>query len=250
MNQIDASIAAIKKASDETAEIIKTIDDIAFQTNLLALNAAVEAARAGEAGKGFAVVAEEVRNLAQRSAQAAKVTAEKIKNSQDLADRGVKVSHDVATLLEAIRTNAVQAAGLVREISTASQEQSTGMSQMNQAMIELDKVTQINAAGAEEFSATGSELTAQGSALANLVSDLQKVIGLSDSAVKENASTRTKEKKVHKVARQQHVAAKPASVAQAPKKVTVPMVKTVERKRDDKTPEEILPLDDNDFQGF
>jgi methyl-accepting chemotaxis protein len=127
----------------------------------LALNAAVEAARAGDAGKGFAVVAEEVRSLAQRSASAARETEEKIRRSQELASNGVAVSHEVAKGLTTIRERATKAAEIVREIATSTAEQSKSITDISHSVGELDKVTQMNAASAQEYAAAGVEISTQ-----------------------------------------------------------------------------------------
>ena len=177
MAEMNTAIDAINRSANETEEILKTIDEIAFQTNLLALNAAVEAARAGDAGKGFAVVAEEVRSLAQRSAAAARDTAEKIKRSKDLADNGVHVSKDVAKYLDEISANAVKSADLVREIAAASSEQSSGISQLNGGINELDRVTQMNAAMAEESAASAIELQGQAGNLSQAIKKLKDTTG-------------------------------------------------------------------------
>jgi methyl-accepting chemotaxis protein len=176
MQEMVTAITAIKGAAEETADIIKTIDDIAFQTNLLALNAAVEAARAGDAGKGFAVVAEEVRSLAQRSATAAKDTAEKIRRSKELADNGVTVSRSVERYLEEIQSSSKEAFEIVTRIAQASKDQSLNLSQLDGTMAELDKVTQSNAASAEESAAAASNLSMQTSSINRVISELSELI--------------------------------------------------------------------------
>jgi methyl-accepting chemotaxis protein len=176
MEEMRRAIDSIQTAASETAEIVKTIDDIAFQTNLLALNAAVEAARAGDAGKGFAVVAEEVRGLAQRSATAAKETSEKIRKSLELSEGGVIVSRNVEKSLTEIRESSNKAVLIVKEISEASQEQAAGLSQLTGAVTELDTVTQNNAATAEESSASAEELKDQAKSLDRAIGTLSRLI--------------------------------------------------------------------------
>ncbi len=169
MQQMSEAIDKIKASSDQTAKIIKTIDEIAFQTNLLALNAAVEAARAGEAGKGFAVVAEEVRNLAQRSKEAAANTSDMIQESVQNADGGVRIVEDVAKVFEEINQGIGKVNDLVAEIAAASGEQSQGVDQINTAVAEMDKVTQQNAANSEESASAAEELNAQVAELQNML---------------------------------------------------------------------------------
>jgi methyl-accepting chemotaxis protein len=176
MAAMSKAMDAIAASSDNIAAIIKTIDEIAFQTNILALNAAVEAARAGEAGMGFAVVAEEVRRLAQRSAQAARETGEKIADAIQKSHQGVELSGRVAESLSSIVGKARQVDELVAEIAVASKEQSTGIAQVNQAMSQMDKVTQGNAASAEESAAAAEELHAQASFLREAVEELQGLV--------------------------------------------------------------------------
>jgi methyl-accepting chemotaxis protein len=175
------AIAQIKTSSDDTAKIIKTIDEIAFQTNILALNAAVEAARAGEAGAGFAVVADEVRNLAQRCAVAAKETAGKIEESVNNANRGVQVTNRVASELQRAAVNTGKVAQLVDDIASASQEQSQGIEQVNTAVSQLDQVTQSNAANAEKSANAAEALNAQAAALQDTVAKLLLLVDGTDT---------------------------------------------------------------------
>jgi methyl-accepting chemotaxis protein len=169
MIRMSNTINRIKESSDQTAKIVKTIDEIAMQTNLLALNAAVEAARAGEAGRGFAVVAEEVRNLAQRSAQAAKNTADMISESVKNADDGVKIAGEVSVSFTTIATSANKVNDLIAEIAAASQEQSQGIDQVNGAVAQMDKVTQQNAANSEESASAAEELSSQAEELKTMI---------------------------------------------------------------------------------
>ena len=189
MEQMTQSIDKIKASSDETAKIIKTIDEIAFQTNLLALNAAVEAARAGEAGKGFAVVAEEVRNLAQRSASAAKNTSDLIQQSTENAGEGVKISEEVAKTFVEITQSVTKVNDLIAEITAASTEQSQGIGQINTAVTDMDKLTQSNAANSEESASAAQELSAQ-------VSDLRGMVARFKLNGNGHASTESKKSHV------------------------------------------------------
>jgi methyl-accepting chemotaxis protein len=193
MVRMSQAIDDIKQSSDKTAKIVKTIDEIAFQTNLLALNAAVEAARAGEAGKGFAVVAEEVRNLAQRSAEAAKNTAAMIEESVKNSNNGVQISKEVGQSLTEIGEAARKVNDLIGEIAAASNEQSQGIEQISTAVGQMDQVTQQNAANAEESAAASEELSAQAEELNKMVAELSAMAGGSGTATHD--ATKRKDRK-------------------------------------------------------
>jgi methyl-accepting chemotaxis protein len=194
MQEMLTSMGEIKKSSDQIAKIIKVIDEIAFQTNILALNAAVEAARAGDAGMGFAVVAEEVRNLAQRSAQAAKDTAAIIETNIELSEKGVNVAKKAGESLSEITIQAKKVNELMDEIAAASQEQTQGIGQINKAIAQMEKVTQMSASSAEECASSSEELSAQALNLKDIVQQLVKLVNgrseqdsLSQGALSSNA---------------------------------------------------------------
>jgi methyl-accepting chemotaxis protein len=190
VGEMESAVGEMHASSQEIAKIIRTIDEIAFQTNLLALNAAVEAARAGEAGLGFAVVADEVRALAQRSAQAARDTSEKIAAAVQRSELGHQASRKVAGSLGEVQTSARQIAESFDHITTqiktldetivgiaaASKEQSQGVTEINSAIGDMDKVTQANAATAEENASAAEELRSQVAHLQTIVDQLQAVV--------------------------------------------------------------------------
>lgn len=186
MGMLNTAINEISGSSKQIANIIKVIDEIAFQTNLLALNAAVEAARAGEHGKGFAVVAEEVRNLAQRSASAAKDTTQLIEDSGKKVDVGVDLTKKVEASLKEIVKNVRKVTNLVNEIANASQEQSEGVGQVGKAISQMDQVIQQNAANAEETASASEELSAQAQSLLSLVDRIAGEVGNKEEEPKEN----------------------------------------------------------------
>ena len=164
-----AAMGEIEQSAGQISQIIGVIDEIAFQTNLLALNAGVEAARAGEAGRGFAVVAQEVRALAQRSADAAKEIKTLISSSSEQVARGVRLVGDTGSALNAIvaKVNAIDS--LIAEIARSSQEQATGLSQVNTAVNQMDQVTQQNAAMVEQATAAAASLRGESQGLSDLV---------------------------------------------------------------------------------
>ncbi|MBX7258888.1 MAG: MCP four helix bundle domain-containing protein [Candidatus Hydrogenedentes bacterium] len=247
--RMNSAIQQIRVSSEATAKILKTIDEIAFQTNLLALNAAVEAARAGEAGKGFAVVAEEVRNLAQRCAEAARNTASLVEEAQKNAEHGVTVSGEVAEILGVIVGHAQKVEQLINEVSAASTEQTQGIDQINTAVAQMDKVTQANAANSEEAAAASEELSAQAANLVDIVGDLAKIVGTSQNGTKHSRGSAPSKK---------HPQTPPARRA-----LTHPPVSSFSERREPRklvaavgsngnvhNPEEVIPLDDNDMSDF
>ncbi|MCE5271434.1 methyl-accepting chemotaxis protein [bacterium] len=215
MQRMTESITRIKASSDKTAKIVKTIDEIAFQTNLLALNAAVEAARAGEAGKGFAVVAEEVRSLAQRSAQAAKDTAVMIEEGVKNAEGGVGITAEVDKALTAITEAAGKVDDLVAEIASAVKEQAQGIEQVNTAMSDMDKVTQSNASNSEQSASAAEELSSQAGELRGMVAEFKLGAAAQTEAVPRAATARTALPAAAPVARSGRARAGEASGKQA-----------------------------------
>jgi methyl-accepting chemotaxis protein/methyl-accepting chemotaxis protein-1 (serine sensor receptor) len=177
LDQMVAAMGDINSQSGKIAKIIKVIDEIAFQTNILALNAAVEAARAGEAGMGFAVVADEVRNLAQRSAQAARDTAELIEESIAKSRDGKVKVDQVAAAIRAITEEFGKVKILVDEVNHGSEEQTRGIEQVAKAVLQMQQVTQTTAAGAEEGAAAAEELNAQSETLKAVAVRLTAMVG-------------------------------------------------------------------------
>ncbi len=248
MTQLTTSMQEISKASEETSKIIKTIDEIAFQTNLLALNAAVEAARAGEAGAGFAVVADEVRNLAMRAADAAKNTAVLIEGTVKKIGDGSTLVKTTNDAFNEVSQSAAKVGELVAEIAAASGEQAQGIDQISIAVTEMDKVTQQNAATAEESASASEELSAQSEEMKGFVNRLAAIVGGNAAAAAPSGGIRT--------------ARRPSSVRsslqQPRKQPTLPAIKSRAvkakalpvRASREVNPNEIIPMDENDFKDF
>ena len=241
MKRMSAAIHDIKTSSDNTAKILKTIDDIAFQTNLLALNAAVEAARAGEAGKGFAVVAEEVRNLAMRSAEAAKNTANMIEESVKSAEEGVHITEDVAKYLSITVERAGKVADIIAEIAAASNEQAQGIEQVNTAMSQMNTVTQQNAANSEESASAAEELNSQAAELSNMVGTFN--LSGQEAAKPQNRFRAPAPKVQPRAAAIGSRFGGRGGVPALASRPTTKMVKAI-------TPEEVIPLDESDLVEF
>ncbi len=175
--KLSASMGEMRASSHEVAQIMKSIDEIAFQTNLLALNAAVEAARAGEAGAGFAVVAEEVRALAQRSAAAARETADKIETALHRSDEGIRVSEEVVACLATLGERVKGLDGFIVEITTSSRQQHEGVDQINNSITQLDRGTQSNAAAAQQAAEAARRLDEQAARVQELVGGMMSLVG-------------------------------------------------------------------------
>ena len=243
MGRMSQAIDEIKKSADETAGIVKTIEEIAFQTNLLALNAAVEAARAGDAGKGFAVVAEEVRNLAQRAAEAARNTGELITGSVKNAENGVAISREVAESLGKIAEGSAKVNQIASEVAAAGHEQLQGIEQVNTAVSQMDQVTQQNAANSEEGASAAEELTAQAQEMMKVVDELAGLVGAASGNGNGKAALGLGRKHSMSGSARRSLPA-PAQGKRAPAATRAASTQDVV------SPEQVIPLDDEDMDDF
>lgn len=237
MEKMLESMNEINKSSDHIKKIIKVIDDIAFQTNILALNAAVEAGRAGEAGMGFAVVADEVKNLANKSADAAKETSIMIEESIKRIDSGLQISTKLAEIFKEILTNTKKVSEMVREVESSSKQQDLGIDQINKAILQLDEVVQANASSAEETAGASEELLSQTETLNDIVKQLTFIIAGYNKANVEQA--------LHKI-EYRHEKKETTQVDTKQKQLPHKVVKKKEVK-----PEKIIPFEeDEEFKNI
>jgi len=263
MTEMGLSMNEIAEASAATSKIIKTIDEIAFQTNLLALNAAVEAARAGEAGAGFAVVAEEVRNLAMRSTEAAKNTAALIEGTVSKVTRGKDIVVKATEAFHCVAESSTKVASLVGEIASASKEQAQGFIQINQAITQMDSVTQQNSATAEESAAAAAELNSQSSSMMDIVKEMQVLVnggggrkGSVPAPTKKEKftppSARTAAKTTARALSAQPKTKQASLPAPTAKRPTPPAPKISPVKKSGAVnPNDVIPMDDDDtFEDF
>ncbi|MBU4316054.1 MAG: hypothetical protein KKF30_02130 [Proteobacteria bacterium] len=249
MTALTRSMEEISRASDETSKIIKTIDEIAFQTNLLALNAAVEAARAGEAGAGFAVVADEVRNLAMRAAEAAKNTSLLIEGTVKKIKDGSSMVSKTNNSFVQVSESSKKVGELVAEIAAASKEQAQGILQVNNAVTEMDKVVQQNAATSEETASASEEMSAQAQQMKYMIDEMKTLVG--GGTRRKDARDKIEQEEYHPVKAASRAYSKPKQSLRYGKNQGDGLGYAVDyASKNEIRPEQVIPLDEKELQSF
>lgn len=244
MDDLNKAMDDISVASEETSKIIKTIDEIAFQTNLLALNAAVEAARAGESGAGFSVVADEVRNLAMRSAEAAKNTSVLIEGTVKKIIMGGEIADKTNSSFIEVSKHTDKVSELVTEIAAASTEQAQGIEELNRAVSDIDKIVQTNAAKTDEQANVATNVLAIAESIRNYANELSMIMG-SDAQSDANDDYGTYDNQKEEYSLSETGFGQYNDNGQTKKKQFMEKGKVREV-----SPQEIIPLDDDDFSDF
>jgi len=247
MQRLTGSMREISAASEETANIIKTIDEIAFQTNLLALNAAVEAARAGEAGAGFAVVSDEVRNLALRAAEAAKNTAGLIEGTVKKIKDGAEMVSKTNEAFSKVTQGTQKIGELVSEITTASQEQARGIEQINRAISEMDRTVQTTASSAEQSASASQEIHAQAGLMKDFVAELVALVGSNNGG---GIRLRVGSRLLKKGDKVQALGRTPMNKVLLQGKTIPSTRRPLVQKTKEISPEQVIPLEEGAFKEF
>ncbi len=242
MGKMLEAMSEISRSSSEVGKVIKVIDDIAFQTNILALNAAVEAARAGEAGMGFAVVADEVKNLANRSAAAAKETAEMIEGSIRKSQAGLDIATKLGELFQEIVGVGKKVSEMAREVESASRQQDTGIEQVNKAIVQFDEVVQANASSAEETASAAQELQSQVASLNEIVAQLSRLV----SGIETHETTFERPQHTAESKPGAHVPHSAASTRKASTTLSLPHHAPRPGKTREVNPEQLIPFEDDE----
>ena len=243
MNKTMEAMDKIRSSGEEIKKIIKTIDEIAFQTNLLALNAAVEAARAGEAGAGFAVVADEVRNLAMRAAEAAKSTQGLIEKTVAEIEKGSHLLEDTNKAFQVTMEHNKKVGELIEEIASSSSEQAEGIEQINKAIHQIDSIIQQNASNAEENASASEQMHAQAEMMGNMISRLEAIIGI--GVYSTDGETPTHSVSVEQTLPTSNIVYEKEGLPEKKEKEDIaPKIGKEVR------PQDVIPLDDKDFQDF